>query len=54
MDTNTDDFEQEDPEIIDTDFYKLQHELSCLKVKTQVSKMILKGRNYAFLINVFS
>lgn len=45
METNSEDFEQEDPEIFDKDLYKLQHELSCLKVKTQVSKMFLEGRN---------
>ena len=45
MDTNIDYFEFEDPEIIDKDVYKLQHDLSCLRVRTQVSKMFLEGRN---------
>ena len=45
METNSDNFENDDPEIIDTDFFKLQHELSCLQVKTQVSKMFLQGKN---------
>ena len=45
METDSENFEKIDPEIIDTDFFKLQHELSCLQVKTQVSKMFLEGKN---------
>ena len=45
IDTNIDDFKLEDPEIIEKDVYKLQPDLSCLRVRTQVSKMFLEGRN---------
>ena len=45
METNIDDFELEKPEIIDKDVYKLKHDLSCLRVITQVSNMFLEGRN---------
>lgn len=51
MENNKNNFEKEDPEIIDKELYELHHELESWEIKNQVSQMFLEGKSRYYSIN---